>query len=194
MSAITTLPPIYTSYANSLASQGAASASLIADAQAQSAAEQKAAGAAAAKNAASFDQLRAKGVDIETVSFGDLYKSQLASDVDQDGDGNVSLQELTEAVVAGGGSADSAQSLFSAMDADGNGVVTDAEFQNSVPNPFTTDRFTQFMQQELRTAQDGSAGQQTNALSEQAQHPQTLDTNAILAGLATQLYAANTAS
>jgi EF hand len=89
-------------------------------------------------NAASFAQLEAKGIGVQTISFGQTLKSSLAQAVDKNNDGTVSTAELTSAVEAGGGTAAQAAQLYGQMDENGDGVVTDAEFEDSVPVPQTS--------------------------------------------------------
>jgi hypothetical protein len=95
----------------------------------------------ASENAASFAQLESKGITVQTVSFGSTLKSTLAQAADTNGDSTVSKAELTSAVLAGGGTAAQASQLYAQMDENGDGVVTDGEFQDSIPVPKTSQAF-----------------------------------------------------
>lgn len=105
----------------------------ILDAQAQSAARAKAAAETAAKNAPAFEQLEAKGIQVKTVDFSQLYQQQVLKNVDTDGDGVVSEAELAQQVQAGGGTQAQASALYKAMDMDGDGTVSAQEFESSIP-------------------------------------------------------------
>jgi len=72
-----------------------------------------------------------------TGSFAQHYQSQLAKAVDTDGDGKISKSELEKQVVAGGGTAAQAGTLYQAMDKNHDGVVSVDELKDSTPVPKT---------------------------------------------------------
>ncbi|MDB5805394.1 MAG: hypothetical protein JWN73_2716 [Betaproteobacteria bacterium] len=72
-----------------------------------------------------------------TGSFAQHYQSQLAKAVDTDGDGKISKSELEKQVVAGGGTAAQAGTLYQAMDKNKDGTVSTDELKDSIPVPKT---------------------------------------------------------
>ncbi|MFZ6646110.1 hypothetical protein ACO0LO_10365 [Undibacterium sp. TJN25] len=117
------------------------SGTTVAQAQAQSALQDQQDASIEAQNAASFQQLEAKGIKVFTISFDGIYKSKMLSSVDKDGDKSVSQSELYQQVQAGGGTLAQAEALYKAMDMDGDGTVSAKEFEDSIPNPFATPVF-----------------------------------------------------
>lgn len=151
----------------------------VADAQAQSAQQAAAAAQADAANAPAFDAMRAKGINASMVSFASIYKSELLATVDPSGTGTVSQSALEQQVEAGGGTQAQADALYKAMDANGDGVVSDQEFENSIPDPFTNTDFGQQMAQMLQSLY----GSDSVAGAAAGQAP-ALDASQILANLA----------
>lgn len=150
------------------------STNVVLSAQGQSALAAAQAAAASAANAASFAQLKGHGLTVSTVSFADVYKDQLLQSVDPGDKGQVSESSLEQQVTAGGGTKAQADTLYQAMDENGDGSVSDQEFEDSIPNPFSTPDFgKQFIEQQLQ-----GAGQSTAAPS--------LDSSLIIANLAMQ--------
>jgi len=70
-------------------------------------------------------------------AFAQRYQAQIAKATDSNGDGLISRAELEQQVTKGGGSAESAGTLYKAMDKNGDGQVTADELQSSVPVPST---------------------------------------------------------
>lgn len=70
-------------------------------------------------------------------SFALHYQSQIAKQVDSNGDGTISKSELRQAVTAGGGIGAQADKLYNAMDKNGDGTVSADEFKSSMPVPKT---------------------------------------------------------
>jgi len=148
----------------------------VADAQAQSAQQAVTLAQMNAANAQSDDALRKAGVTVTTTSFADIYKGQLLSVVDPSGSGTVSESALEQQVEAGGGTQAQADTLYQAMDGNGAGLVTDQEFENSIPDPFANANFGQQITQMLNSLY--------GAGSVAAGHTPTLDASMILANLA----------
>lgn len=94
---------------------------------------------------------RGKGLSFQELSFASIYKSQLLPAVDPTDSGYVTLGALTQQVVAGGGTTSQATALYKSMDEDGDGVVSDQEVEDSIPDPFATTAFTSFVANTMTT-------------------------------------------
>ncbi len=150
-----------------------ASTDVVLSAQAQSALAAEEAAKASAANAASFAKLTGKGITASTTSFADVYQSQLLQSVDTGGSGTVTRGSLEQEVMSGGGTQAEADTLYKSMDEDGDGTVSDQEFKDSIPSPFSTPDFgKEFIEQLMQGA--GSAA------------TPSLDSSMILANLAMQ--------
>jgi hypothetical protein len=131
------------------------SCNVVLSAQAQSAAMAEQAAQAAAANAAGTAALEKEGVTVTTVSFADIYKNQILQAVDPNNTGTVSETALEQQVMAGGGTQAQADTLYKAMDMNGDGKVSDQEFEDSIPDPFSNADFPQQFMQLME--QDASA-------------------------------------
>ncbi len=150
------------------------STNVVLSAQGQSALSAAQAAQARAANAASFPQLKGHGVTVSTVSFADVYNNQLLQAVDPGNKGQVSESSLEQQVTAGGGTKAEADTLYQAMDEDGNGSVSDQEFEDSIPDPFSTPDFgKEFIEQQMQ------------GVGQSAATP-SLDSSLIIANLAMQ--------
>lgn len=126
---------------------------VVLSAQAQSAASAEQAAQAAAANAAGTAALEKDGVTVSMVSLAGIYKNQILQTVDPTASGTVSESALAQQVVAGGGTSAQAENLYKAMDMNGDGTVSDQEFEDSIPDPFSNANFPQqFLQQLEQTA------------------------------------------
>lgn len=110
---------------------GASAPSAIARAQADSDAQRSRAAAIEARNAAGIAGLAARGLTMTQGSWTALYKAELASAVDADGDGSIAVAEL-----AAGAGQERAQRLHGLLDRDGDGRVGLEEFKDAIPDPF----------------------------------------------------------
>jgi hypothetical protein len=121
---------------NSLDTQGLFSSdNVVAEAQADAAKQKASQAKTDAANASAFASLEAKGISVQDVSFDSILKGQMISAIDPNNTGTVSAAALTNMVEAGGGTAAQAQTLYHAMDENGNGVVSDQEYADSIPVP-----------------------------------------------------------
>ena len=102
--------------------------------EAADAQQAQAAGAREARARGALDQARAGN---PRGSFAQHYQAQIAKATDSDGDGVISQAELREQVRKGGGSTESADTLYKAMDKNRDGKVTVDEFKDSLPVPTT---------------------------------------------------------
>lgn len=153
----------------------------VADARAQSAQDAATLAQMNAENAQGDAALNKYGVTVKAVSFADIYKSQLLAAVDPSGSGTVTEASLEQQVEAGGGTQAEADTLYKAMDANGDGVVSDQEFENSIPDPYTNVNFEQQLMQMLSSLYGSSS-----VASAAAGQAPTLDSSMILANLAMQ--------
>ncbi len=110
---------------------------------------------AVAANAAGTAALEKEGVTVTMVSFADIYKNQILQAVDPNNTGTVSETALEQQVMAGGGTQAQADTLYKAMDMNGDGKVSDQEFEDSIPDPFSNADFPQQFMQLME--QDASA-------------------------------------
>jgi hypothetical protein len=150
------------------------STNVVLSAQGQNALAAEQAAKASAANAASFAKLGGFGIKASTTSFADVYQSQLLQAVDPNGSGTVTEDSLEQQVTAGGGTKAEADTLYKAMDEDGDGKVSDQEFKDSIPSPFNTPDFgKEFIAQQMSGGGDAAA-------------TPNLDSSLILANLAMQ--------
>jgi hypothetical protein len=121
---------------NGLDTQGLFSSdNVVAEAQADAAKQKASQAKTDAANASAFAFLEAKGISVQDVSFGSILKGQMISAIDPNNTGTVSAAALTNMVEAGGGTAAQAQTLYHAMDENGDRVVSDQEYVDSIPVP-----------------------------------------------------------
>ncbi|MFL9888634.1 hypothetical protein PQR66_36805 [Paraburkholderia agricolaris] len=73
------------------------------DTQSASASTAAEAASIAKKNVSHFAQIEKNGVRVRVVSFGTLYKDQVLSETDTNGDSTISKAELEQQVIAGKG-------------------------------------------------------------------------------------------
>jgi hypothetical protein len=105
---------------------------------------------------------------------------------DQNGDGAISLSELEQQVVAGGGTNAQAISMYKAMDESGDGSVSAQEFEDSLPDPFATADFAQQMKDRVEQFQK-TASPNGSLVVEPPEIPVPVDTGLVLGSLAMEL-------
>ncbi|MFM0154980.1 EF-hand domain-containing protein [Paraburkholderia sediminicola] len=160
---------------------------VIKDAQSVSASTAAEAVSIAKKNASHFAQIEKSGAQVSVVSFGALYKDQVLSETDTNGDGTIWKAELEQQVIAGKGPIEQADSLYKSMDENGDGVVSASEFEDSLPNPFAP---ADFMNQMCTSMEQFHKDSQVNGTmlfhSNGPQQPVSVDSWLVLASLAAQ--------
>lgn len=152
-------------------------------AQADSAKADADAAALAEQNAAGVASLAAKGFTLTVRSFAGDYKDKVLAGVDKDQDHMISAAELDSQVQAGGGSAQDTAALYAAMDMDKDGKVTAKEFEDSLPDPFSSAAFIKRLNSLV--AKDSTKPADVMALYRAQADSDS--TPALLAGLAKQL-------
>ena len=152
----------------------------VAAAQAESARAEQSKLAIEATNAAGIKSLAQHGMTLSYRSYAGDYKDNLAKAVDTNGDQAISQAELASQVLRGGGSASAAEGLYAAMDMDGDGEVSAAEFKNAVPDPFGLPGFKDQLQQLMA---HGSADPRL-VLALYARQAESMDAATVLGGLA----------
>ena len=147
-----------------------------------------------AQNADGISALAAKGFHLTLRSFAGDYKEQVMSNVDSNGDHAISLDELSKQVRAGGGNDQDAGNLYAAMDMDKNGTVSAKEFEDSLPDPFSTEAFIQRRDALIAASQNNQSGPPVDILAMYSQQAQSVDTAKLLAHMGQELSAAANAA
>jgi hypothetical protein len=169
-------------------------ATLIKDAQSASAQEAQRAADTAKANAAAIDHFSKLGLTLASVSFSSLYKNEVLVATDQNGDDIISLSELGQKVVAGGGTNAQAISMYKAMDENADGSVSAKEFENSLPDPFTTADFAQQMKVRVEQFQKDANPNGSIVVAPPEREPVPVDAALVLGSLAMELDSASQSS
>jgi len=143
-----------------------------------------------AQNAAGIQALAAKGFQMTLHSFAGDYKQKVLDQVDSNHDATISLSELGSEVRAGGGSDQDASALYAAMDMNKDGTVSSKEFEDSLPDPFSSEAFIQQRNALAASASKTPAGQPSPMVTIYQQQAASIDTAALLAHMGQELSAA----
>ena len=111
----------------------------------------------AAFNAPAVTELAARGITMSTVSFAGVLKSQMLAATDTDHNGTVSESEVEALATAGGATKSQADTLYAAMDMNGDGTVSAQEFEDSIPVPYSSGGYGQQLLKMMKTPDAQSA-------------------------------------
>ncbi|CAE6714228.1 hypothetical protein R69619_01231 [Paraburkholderia nemoris] len=159
----------------------------IKEAQSASAQDAQTDAEIAREDAVAINELAKNGMTLKSGSFASLYKNEVMAETDQNGDGTISLSELEQQVVAGGGTDAQAGSMYKAMDENGDGSVSAQEFEDSLPNPFITADFIQQMKAMVEQFQKGASPNGSIVVEPPESKPIPVDAGLVLGSLAMEL-------
>ncbi len=156
----------------------------IAAARAESAAAAQDKADMQARNASAILHFAQQGMTMTLHSFAGDYKDQLAVTVDSDGSKDVSVDELTRQVMQGGGSAQQAQALYAAMDANSDGKLSLQEFKDNIADPFQSAEFRAKLTGALSAEGAGHGGAPVDVLALYREQGERMDAPTVLGSMA----------